>query len=476
MKKFVCMNIKLAGLFLLVLFFNLSSVVAQGEGDDSAVLPPLDKDLKVTSTNSWYLTDTECYFSVVLPEIVPSQVSLGNPVLPSGATLITASKNLWVEGRNSGTIIELIIIFSQSGTIELPPLEVLVEGQLHSIPFAPVDIFQNPKSLKPQVELVFQDELGNELAWQNQGSLQAVAGKPIFIGVQLRYVAALQSLTWDLTPQALFQQVENYEESFNLSVSELSHQFQPVARFSFVPLKTGIIQIPPITLEVRGYDENVHSLIVGNIPVIAQVAPEKDSSLPPEDAAVTAALAAAFSPPALEDEEPMLQVLPEVAQELAQLRWKERTSLPWLAATQHRQQFEQELGLTPGVKEPVLLLGWLGVGLALGALVITIVAICKKKLFLSVILGFLCILVLSVSLVYLKPSFQPTGILAASNLSRIPEPDATHLFPVDPYSVVQIHKEVLGWYYVEVAGLEGWIPKELVVPIQSKVQSSSEQE
>ena len=60
MKKFVCMNIKLAGLFLLVLFFNLSSVVAQGEGDDSAVLPPLDKDLKVTSTNSWYLTDTEC--------------------------------------------------------------------------------------------------------------------------------------------------------------------------------------------------------------------------------------------------------------------------------------------------------------------------------------------------------------------------------------------------------------------------------
>ncbi len=476
MKKFVCMKIKLPGLFLLVLFFNLPSVGAQGAGDEGSDLLRLDRELRVASTSSWYLTDTECSFSVVLPEIVPSQVSFGNPVLPSGASLVAASKNLWVEGRNSGTIIELIISFSQSGIIELPPLEVLVEGQLHSIPFASVDVFQNPKSLKPQVELVFQDELGNELPWQNQDSLQVVAGKPIFIEVQLRYAAALQDLAWDLTPQALFQQVENYGESFNLSVAEPSHQFQPVARFSFIPLKTGTVQIPPITLEVRGYDENLHSLIAGNIPVVAQLAPETDSFFPRQDSTVAAALASAFSPPATAEEEPMLQVLPEVAQELAQLRWKERTSLPWRAATQRRQRFEQELGLAPGDGEPALPLGWLGVGLALGALVAAIVSICKKKLFLSVILGFLCILVLIVSMVYLKPTFRPTGVLAAGNLSRIPEPDATHLFPVAPYSVVQIHKEVLGWYHVEVAGLEGWIPKELVIPIQGNVQSASGQE
>ena len=91
-------------------------------------------------------------------------------------------------------------------------------------------------------------------------------------------------------------------------------------------------------------------------------------------------------------------------------------------------------------------------------------------LFLSIILGFFCILVFVLTMVYLKPSFQSSGILAANNLSRIPEPVATHLFPVTPYSVVRIQDEVLGWYYVEAAGLEGWIPKEMVIPIHGKIK------
>ena len=108
--------------------------------------------------------------------------------------------------------------------------------------------------------------------------------------------------------------------------------------------------------------------------------------------------------------------------------------------------------------------------------IVTMVAIFKKKVFLSVLLGFLCILVFISSMVYLKPSFQPAGILAANNLSRIPEPDATHLFPVTPYSVVQIQQEVLGWYYVEAAGLEGWIPRELVIPIQKQGASAAQKD
>jgi hypothetical protein len=112
------------------------------------------------------------------------------------------------------------------------------------------------------------------------------------------------------------------------------------------------------------------------------------------------------------------------------------------------------------------LLGWFGVGLSFVVLVLTGFTIFRKKVFFSVILSFFCILVFVFSIVYLKPSFQSSGILAANNLSRIPEPVATHLFPVAPYSFVGIQEEVLGWYYVETAGLEGWIPKEMVIPIQ----------
>lgn len=480
MKELIRRNIKQAGIFFLVALFCLPPVLAQGEGDGSLPAPLAEKELQFVSTSSWCLTDTECSFTVVLPEIVPSQVAIGNPVLPAGVSFVSASKNLWIEGRASGTILELVLSFSQGGSIQLPSLEVLVEGQLYAIPFAPVDVFQNPKSLKPQLELSFHDQLGNELVMKAQDAvagkkaLQLVAGTPVFITVQLRYAAALEGFSWDLTPQALFQQVESYEESFDVGAQELSHQLQPVAQFSFIPLKTGVLQLPTITLEVRGYDENRHTLSTGAISVVSLQAPEAFSSS--SDTASAAAFASAFAPPAITEEEPVPEVDQRLAQQLALLRWKERVSLPWSSATLQRQQFEQELSLTSGTGERSLPLGYLGLGLSLVTFIVTMVAIFKKKIFLSVLLGFLCILVFISSMVYLKPSFQPAGILAANNLSRIPEPDATHLFPVTPYSVVQIQQEVLGWYYVEAAGLEGWIPRELVIPIQKQGASAAQKD
>ena len=113
MKELIRRNIKQAGIFFLVALFCLPSVLAQGEGDGSLPAPLAEKELQFVSTSSWCLTDTECSFTVVLPEIVPSQVAIGNPVLPAGVSFVSASKNLWIEGRASGTILELVLSHSR---------------------------------------------------------------------------------------------------------------------------------------------------------------------------------------------------------------------------------------------------------------------------------------------------------------------------------------------------------------------------
>ena len=95
MKEIIRINIKLAGVFLLATLFFLSPVMAQGEGDGSLVSPLAGTELQFVSTSSWCLTDTECRFTVVLPEIVPSQVGMGTPSLSAGVTFVSASKNLW---------------------------------------------------------------------------------------------------------------------------------------------------------------------------------------------------------------------------------------------------------------------------------------------------------------------------------------------------------------------------------------------
>lgn len=474
MKNFLCKKNKLAGCFILVFFMCLSTVLAQGEGD-FAVSGKLE--LRLTNGSTWCLTDTECSFSVILPEIVPSQVRFENPTGISGVTLLSATKNLWVEGLNSGTSIELVFSFSQSGLLELPPLAVQIDGVPYAIPFALVEVFPNPKSFKPQVQLLFQDELGNERFLLHQEALrgnhhvqdgelvQVVAGEPLVVTLSLRYGSSLSGLVWDLSHDALFQQLVSYQEDWNQGATELSHEFQPVAQFRYIPLKTGTVQFPSITLEVQGYDEELHTLGLGNFPVISLPPQATHDASDNQDAEALETFALAFSPLAQVEEVPAVEVQPEIAQKLAQLRWKERRSFPWASVHEQRQRVEQDLGLPSSRGEASLLLGWLGIGIALVALVLTVILIFRKKGFLSIILGFFCILVFVLTMVYLKPSFQSSGILAANNLSRIPEPVATHLFPVTPYSVVRIQDEVLGWYYVEAAGLEGWIPKEMVIPI-----------
>ena len=479
MKNFLCKKNKLAGCFILVFFMCLSTVLAQGEGD-FAVSGKLE--LRLTNGSTWCLTDTECSFSVILPEIVPSQVRFENPTGISGVTLLSATKNLWVEGLNSGTSIELVFSFSQSGLLELPPLAVQIDGVLYAIPFAQLEVFPNPKSLKPQVQLLFQDELGNERFLLHQEALrgnhhvqdgelvQVVAGVPLVVTLSLRYGSSLSGLVWDLSHDALFQQLVSYQEDWNQGATELSHEFQPVTQFRYIPLKTGTVQFPSITLEVQGYDEELHTLSLGNFPVISLPPQATHDASDNQDAEALETFALAFSPLAQVEEVPAVEVQPEIAQKLAQLRWKERRSFPWASVHEQRQRVEQELGLPSSRGEASLLLGWLGIGIALVALVLTVILIFRKKGFLSIILGFFCILVFVLTMVYLKPSFQSSGILAANNLSRIPEPVATHLFPVTPYSVVRIQDEVLGWYYVEAAGLEGWIPKEMVIPIHGKIK------
>ena len=482
MKNFFCKKNTLVGCFLLAFFVSLPTVLAQGEGDFSVPASGKKLEFALADGSSWCLTDTECSFTLVLPDIVPSQVGFENPTGISGVTLLSATKNLWVEGLNSGTSIELVFSFSQSGQLELPPLAVQIDGVPFAIPFAPVEVFPNPKSLKPQVQLIFHDEQGNERFLfqeealqgnyhvQDGSLLQVIAGEPLVVTLSLRYGSALSGLTWDLSPEALFQQLASYQEDWNQGATELSHEFQPVAQFRYIPLKTGSVEFPSITLEVQGYDEELHTLGLGNFPVLSLPPQATHDASNNQDAETLEAFALAFSPPAQVEEAPSVEVQPEIAQELAALRWKERMSFPWSSAYQQRQKLEQELGLSSSKGEASLLLGWFGVGIALATLVLTVISIFRRKGFFSIILGFFCILVFVLTMVYLKPSFQSSGILAANNLSRIPEPVATHLFPVTPYSVVRIQDEVLGWYYVEAAGLEGWIPKEMVIPIHGKIK------
>lgn len=463
-----------SGFFRLCLIFFLLLITiplfAQGDKESPAGtggIPALyQQDLVLSSDNPWCLTDSECSFSVLLPEISPSQVGIGNPRLPEGVQFLASHKDLSVVGRNAGTSIRVMLTFSREGTFQLPPLDVMIDGTLYQLPFAAVEVFQNPRSLRPELQLSFQREDGQPVQLRKDGSVPAQAGKALQVIVSLRYAARLDDLVWQLVPDALFQQLEDFREEFNLGAAELSHQFQPVARFQLVPLRGGLLEVPPLELEVTGYDDGTHRLSTSLLKVEAEVSPKSQS----QEQQVDPALASAFVQPATDDTPLPVEVSLDTAFELAQLRRQERKSLPMASFRQNRILREQELGLEPGRNEASWPLVWILTGLGGLLFVFLVLSLLKKRYFLSVGLGFCLILVTVGAIVSSRPLFQSTGILASRTLSKIPEMDAANHFSVAPYSLVEIRQQVMGWYYVSVGGLEGWIPQEQVVPIASEEQ------
>lgn len=460
------------GLYRLCLILSLLLMpipfFAQGDKDTAAGAGGIDgmavllqQDVVLSSDNPWCLTDSECSFSVFLPEISPSQVGVGNPRLPEGVRFLAAYKDLSVAGSDAGTSIRVLLSFSQEGTFQLPPLDIMLDSTLYQLPFAPVEVFQNPRSLRPELQLSFQREDGQLVQLSEAGFVPAQTGKPLLLTVSLRYAVRLEDLLWQLVPDALFQQVEDFREEFNLGAAELSHQFQPVARFQLVPLRGGLLEVPPLELEVTGYDDGVHRLSTSLLKVESAVVPEAQG----QDHVIDPALASAFVQPATEAAPLLVGVSLEAAQELAQLRRQERKSLPLASIRQNRILREQELGLGPEKNEASWPLVWILAGLGGLLLLLLVLSLLKKKYSVSAGFGFCLLLVTVGAIVTSRPLFQSTGILASRTLSKIPEVDAANHFSVAPYSLVEIRQEVMGWYYVSAGGLEGWIPRNQVIPI-----------
>ncbi len=468
-----------ACLFPLVLLIA-GSGWAEGTMDSALSRMGVSELPVITSDSPWCLTDTECSFSVILPEISPAQVSIGSPRLPEGLRFVASHKDLTVTGSTAGTSIRLVLVFSVGGLIQIPPLDILVDGALYQLPFAPVEVFQNPRSLKPQVALSFQDERGLALAVQEDGTLPARVSQPVVLTVSLQYAAALNDMAWQLVPDALFQQTDDLQEEFNRVATEPSHQFRPVGRFSLIPLRQGRLEVPPMELEVAGYDGEVRRLSTRALPVMVLPAePDRhhgaagtpsDSAIPQAESGSSLTdtmLDFAFALPAAEEVEAAVEVSLEKAARLAQLRGQERKSFPGAEARKLRILFELELGQEPGRPEASWLLVWSMAGLCGVFLGLLLLFWLRRRYFLCAGAGLCLVLALAVAIVYSRPLLKPVGILAAQILSKIPEADAASLLPVAPYSLVEIEQEVLDWYYVSADGVEGWIPCGMVVPIDS---------
>lgn len=417
-------------------------------------------NLRVEVDKEESFVNTEVTFNLFLPHIQPEDVVVTVPVLPSSVSFVSSYKDFFIQKitDTSGTSIRLKFIFSQTGVFTLPPLEVQIQDVFYSVPFQTVTILDNPKEIQPKLIYSLSDEKGKKLEPSEDGVYTVRQDEAVTLLLGVQYAAEVLYTHWDLPRDALFEQTETFlsdsEQGKNLSA------VTTVGQYRFTPLKSKEFFFPEIQVGVKTLGGKETEVL---LPQIKLFSAEKNitESAPKVDAAFTEA----FTPQP--KEEKTTEISMEKALLLANLLSKETKAVWGADISQERKELEHALGIETEffVRHIPLVYGIFSLGGLILILSIFLFFIKKRSQAFFCCVLFLVIVVFGFW--YYYPLSTNRGIMVSDNVYQIPESTAVNFLPIKPYSYGVIEKEILGWYFVKVGLVEGWIPKEKVVLIES---------
>lgn len=425
---------------------------------------------------SWFFTGSESSFLLRLPDVAPSDVAVSVPKQPDGVRFISSYKDEFVLNGERGTSIRLWFTFSKAGEIRLPDLRVEIAGKKRSIPFASATIYENPSLLKPQLLVRYESANGEPIVPTKSGNATVRVAETVFIHLSVLYAAHVSQVNWQLPENALFSEVERYAiAEGNPGSNAFSPEAEPVALFEWVPLETDTYQPPNVSITAVSYNGQRTELMMPavhfNVTATAKVNSQGSANIPE-------ALEDAFRstlPKSTANTTRLGKSDKETALSLAQLRAKERISLPFSSATENRMAFERQQGLGKSTSErSFLVVGTLLVLALLCTILLLFFAFTRRKEKL-VFFAIATFVLVGGAILYGLPLANDTGIFTGGVARVVPELNAGGTIPIAPCTRVRILERTGNWLYIDSNGNGGWVPQESVVEISLRILKADEE-
>ena len=234
-------------IFSLLFAFFAFSVFATPE-------PKEWRNMKVLPSSEIFFTQTENCYELFLSGASPSKIQMELPDLPYGAKFISSKKEEFSENGERGTLISLWFTFSESGTVEFPPLAIRIDGKMHYIEFESVRIYENPNLIQPILEIHFTNP--SKLRSQNGRKIyQAQVGEKIAFTVSLRYGVQVLNFSWKIPKDSIFSETERFEfANGTQKLTEFKSEAKNLARFEWQPLREGIFPLPEIAVTALAFN------------------------------------------------------------------------------------------------------------------------------------------------------------------------------------------------------------------------------
>lgn len=400
-------------------------------------------------------------FEVFIPYVKSSQVQIQSPSVVSEVSFKQIKKaDDW---ENGGVKLEVWYYFGKKGDFQLPALPIVIQNRRRTIKFAPVTIIDNPADMLPRIVIQFSN--GQTLYSDTARELiQVPVGKPISFTVNLQYAVQLIQFNYDIPKDSIFTQTKVFEiTEIKYREKKYSDELIPVATFNWTGLVEGQHSMPPLKLQVTGYNGYRIDCVMPEFAV---------DFMPVEDTEQTAAFATAFDDVfdfSFEDEQAAIRARITLAtcQKLAELRRNERNDLFAHAANKHlRQSFEEEYMLPATEDEFFMGILYISHLILLVMLVLLIFLLKKHYKNLTVIAAsfFICAIAL---FTYSEVKKNETyAIFTGGKVSSIPEANAESYSEISAGNRVHITEKAGKWYYIELGETGGWCQSDKVLIIK----------
>lgn len=433
--------------------------------------------LRIIPQQTTFFTAKESCYDLTIPEAAPADIQTVMPDLPAGVSFVSSRKT-GVTDKNGdpATKVELWFIFDNSGLIRLPDFGIYIRGRLYKIPVDSVQVYENPQTVLPRLIIKFQaeedssDRKINEISInrnERPPEIMLPAGKKLHFTVYIQYAVQIVHFTWTLPKDSLFFELERYKiTEGEPRGTAFNPDAVPVVRFEWQPLKPGSYIMPDIQMTASAYNGSRVDL---KMPVFTVTVQQPVTQ--PSDENQNKETSSLFSYAFTEDntktaEKDKITGTVTDFKHIAELRSKERHSLPFSTCRKLRKKAEMSAGLTAGADEPSYPLLKIWLVCIIVSLVIAVLCIFLRKVFLSILFFSVTFFVTAGFVIsYVRVSAH-YGIFVGGSLSPIPETVATASAPMSGGNRVRIRETAGDWLYIEYNNMGGWVLQDTVLPVR----------
>ena len=427
-------------IFVALFLFNTNSLFAHRYS--YAVFTPVEE---------YVFAGEDTAFETVIYNMRPADVLVTVQTLPESVTFVYSDKTEILDENGRSTKIRIVLHFNEIGNFNLPPIASRIRYGSYRLSIKPVTVLHNPKTIQPIIKFSViepQDKIYYE-------------GQRIKLQLSAIFASNVYSYTTSLNEDSVFYAKKDIA-TLPFSVEKFSDTEYPISELEFIPLSSGKIQVPQVSVRVRNWNgiekESISETLVLNVKKAVKSETVENFSKTVETSAISK----------IDSSEKVLKDVDsfdfsknkELIEKIKELRIKEKNKFFPFSIIKERKEIESQCDLKNTQNELSNVVFYMLLGLfVLCSILFIIFAVLRKKItmIIFVLISFILLVITTVYKVQLNKDY---ALILQGEVLSIPEENSSLNIKLNSGYRVEVKGETKEWIFIEYENSTGWIKRE----------------